>query len=287
MYAITGITGQVGRQLGDALLADGHAVRAVVRDAAKGAAWAAKGCEVALADGNDAAALERAFTGAEAVFVLLPPSFDPPPDFAVAKRAIAALREALVRAAPRRVVCLSTIGARAREENLLSQLGLLEAALGTLPMPVTFLRAAWFVENVAWSVATARATGVLPSQLQPVERAIPMVSTADVARTAARLLCDSSASGHRVVELEGPCRVSPADLARALARSLGRPVHAEAIARDVWEAGFRAQGMTNPLPRIRMLDGFNEGWIAFEDESAVLRGQVEPEAAVAAIVERG
>ena len=34
--------------------------------------------------------------------------------------------------------------------------------------------------------------------------------------------------------------------------------------RDTWEALFRSQGMKNPLPRIRMLDGFNEGWIEFE-----------------------
>ena len=50
MYAITGITGQVGAELGKQLLAAGLPVRAVVRDAAKGADWAARGAEVALAD---------------------------------------------------------------------------------------------------------------------------------------------------------------------------------------------------------------------------------------------
>jgi NAD(P)H dehydrogenase (quinone) len=30
-----------------------------------------------------------------------------------------------------------------------------------------------------------------------------------------------------------------------------------------WTAIFRSQGTQNPLPRIRMLDGFNEGWIEF------------------------
>jgi len=49
MYAITGITGKVGGALARALLADGQPVRAVVRAADKGHAWAERGCEVALA----------------------------------------------------------------------------------------------------------------------------------------------------------------------------------------------------------------------------------------------
>jgi hypothetical protein len=69
--------------------------------------------------------------------------------------------------------------------------------------------------------------------------------------------------------------VSPSDIAAALAQALQRPVRAEAVPRDGWEALFRAQGMRNPLPRIRMLDGFNEGWIRFEgDETVRLKGRV-------------
>ncbi len=41
MFAITGITGQVGGVVGRTLLAEGKPVRAVVRDASKGATWAA------------------------------------------------------------------------------------------------------------------------------------------------------------------------------------------------------------------------------------------------------
>ena len=45
MYAITGITGKVGGELARTLLDAGQPVRAVVRDARKGEAWAARGCE--------------------------------------------------------------------------------------------------------------------------------------------------------------------------------------------------------------------------------------------------
>ena len=77
MYAITGITGKVGGELGRRLLAARQMVRAIVRDAKKGEEWAALGCEVALAEMKDPIALAAAFAGATAVFILPPPEFDP------------------------------------------------------------------------------------------------------------------------------------------------------------------------------------------------------------------
>lgn len=274
MFAITGITGQVGGVIGRTLLAEGVHVRAVVRDAAKGRSWAERGCEVAVAAMDDAPALERAFTGTKGVFILLPPCFDPSPGFTESRRIIGAIRSAIEAAQPERVVCLSTIGAQAITENLLSQLGLLEHSLGELSLPIAFLRPAWFLENISWDIASARQTGVVQSFLQPLDRRIPMVGTADVGRTAARLLRESW-TGQRVVELEGPQRLSPNDLAAGLTRVLSRPVTAECVPRKRWETLFRAQGMRNPLPRMRMLDGFNEGWIDFQGK----KGQYECEPA--------
>jgi hypothetical protein len=57
------------------------------------------------------------------------------------------------------------------------------------------------------------------------------------------------------------------------ARLLNRSVRASIVPRKTWEALFRSQGMKNPTPRIRMLDGFNEGWLAFEHDTR--KGRVE------------
>jgi NAD(P)H dehydrogenase (quinone) len=59
MYAITGITGKVGGALAATLLAAGLPVRAVVRDATKGAACAARGCEVAVAEMGNCGRADR------------------------------------------------------------------------------------------------------------------------------------------------------------------------------------------------------------------------------------
>ncbi|MCX5541214.1 NmrA family NAD(P)-binding protein [Paraburkholderia sp. CNPSo 3076] len=275
MYAITGITGKVGGALARALLALGQPVRAVVRDAARAASWQAQGCELATASMEDAAALTAAFSGAQGVFILLPPQFDPSPGFPESRAVIDAVCTAIHNARPAKVVCLSTIGAQAQESNLLTQLSLMEQALAALPVPVTFLRPGWFMENAAWDVACARDNGVIESYLQPLDHAVPMVATADVGRLAADLL-QQTRSGTRVVELEGPRRVSANDIASAFARVLGRPVRAVAVNRQEWESRFLAQGMKHPLPRMRMLDGFNEGWICFSKPAdEILRGRVE------------
>ncbi len=284
MYAITGITGKVGGELARTLLADGRPVRAVVRDAKKGEAWAALGCEVALADMGDAAALTSAFTGAHAVFILPPPVFDPRPGYPEAVAVIDSVVSALTATRPAKVLCLSTIGADAVPDNLLSQRTMMEVALQALPTALTLLRPAWFIENAQWDVASARDTGLLNSFLLPTDRAFPMVATQDVGRVAARLIQEDW-TGTRVVELEGPARVSPDGLAAAFARALGRPVRAVPVPRCSWETIFRSQGMKNTHPRERMLDGFNEGWIEFQESGRkATKGTTSVDVAIAALV---
>ena len=277
MYAITGITGKVGGIVAGHLLAAGLPVRAVVRDEGKGRPWAAKGCEIAIASIADADGLTKAFSGTDGVFLMTPPDFDPEPRFPRTHEAIAALKTAIAEARPGNVVFLSTVGAQVPEFSLLNNSGITEEGLRTVPVPVLFLRAAWFMENASWDVEAAK-VGVVPSFLQPLDHPIPMVATADIGRTAADLLRESW-TGLRIVELEGPRRYSANEVAAGFAKAVGHPVRMEPVPRDTWESLFRSQGMKHPLPRMRMIDGFNEGWIDFEGTGAEHRtGRVTLEA---------
>jgi uncharacterized protein YbjT (DUF2867 family) len=286
IYVVTGITGQVGSAVARTLLAAHLPVRGVVRDAAKAAAWAQQGCEIAIAEMSDAVALAKAFQGTQGVFILPPPCFDPAPDFDEARALAATLKTALESARPGRVVYLSTIGAQSDRPNLLSQHSIVEAVLRTVDLPITFLRPAWFMENCAWDVAPAMATGMIPSFLQPLDRPFPMVATADIGRVAAELLQERW-TGRRNVELEGPERVTPLQIAAKFAQALGRPVQVEIVPRGRWKDRFKAEGMKNPQPRIAMLDGFNEGWIEFEArQSGARKGEVFIGAVIEGLVKR-
>jgi uncharacterized protein YbjT (DUF2867 family) len=286
MYVVTGITGQIGGVIGRILLGAKKPVRAVVRNAEKGREWAKRGCDVALANIEDTSALTAAFMGAEAVFVLVPPSYDPLPGFPEARAIGVALKSALDAARPGRVLYLSTIGAQASQTNLLSQHTIIEKAINSIAMPLTILRPAWFMENCSWDVASARKGGKIPSFLQPLDKPVPMVATADIGKVAAEIL-QAPWSGRRVVELEGPKRVTPNEIAATFARLLGKQVRMEVVPRESWEALFISQGMKNPVPRIRMLDGFNEGWIEFEHgEEGSQKGGSTLESVLKLLVER-
>jgi uncharacterized protein YbjT (DUF2867 family) len=286
MYAVTGVTGNVGGAVARALQAGGQSVRAIVRNLEKGQFWKDQGCEIALATIEDEASLTVAFQGTEAVFVLVPPNFDPSPEFPEAGEIGKALHSALAAARPKRVVYLSTIGAQAPELNLLTQHSIIEKAIGGLSIPITFLRPAWYMENCRWDVAPARETGVVPSFLQPLDKPVPMVATADIGKLAAVLLQEKW-EGHRVVELEGPTRVTPNQIATILAKILGKPVRMKVMPRKSWDALFRSQGMKNPAPRIRMLDGFNESWIEFErGKAGSQKGSTTLEAVLKFVIEQ-
>jgi uncharacterized protein YbjT (DUF2867 family) len=285
MFAVTGITGQVGGEVARNLLAAGQPVRGVARDVSKCQAWAERGCQMATADINNVAALSAALTGVDGAFILVPPNFDPSPDFSEARTLAATLGSALLAARPRKVVYLSTIGAQSTRSNLLTQHTIIEQALRKLPMAITFLRPAWFMENFSWDVAPAK-NGAIQSFLHPLDKPFPMVATADIGRVAAELLQETW-DGHRVIELEGSHRVTPKEVATTFANLLGHPVRIETVPHDTWEPLFKSQGMKNPEPRIQMLDGFNEGWIEFEGkEGSPRKGNVSLETVLRTLIQR-
>src|SRR5688572_853909 len=73
MFSIIGVTGNTGAVVADTLLGAGKPVRVIVREAAKGAPWKARGAEVAVAELGDVAALTAALRGVEGAYVLSPP----------------------------------------------------------------------------------------------------------------------------------------------------------------------------------------------------------------------
>ncbi|MGF6724378.1 NAD(P)H dehydrogenase (quinone) [Paraburkholderia sp. GAS41] len=288
MFAMTGVTGQVGGAAARALLDAGHAVRAVLRDKSKAAAWADRGAEVAIAEVEDTAALQAAFAGTEGVFVMVPPHFAPQRGYPEARAAAASLVRALNAAMPGRVVALSSIGGQ-RESGLglITQVHILEEALAALPVPTAILRPTWFMENASWDIAPARETGSMASFLQPLDRAYSMVATADIGRVIAHTLVEAW-QGRRVIEIEGPRRYTQHEIAALLGAALGRVVQAQSVPHEQWEALFQSQGTAWPMPRIEMIDAFNSGWIDFEETGVNERviGQTPYETVLKELVER-
>jgi NAD(P)H dehydrogenase (quinone) len=290
MYTIMGITGQVGGATAHALLKAGKKVRGVVRDKVKAASWAAKGVELVVADVQDAASLEKAFQGAEGVFVMVPPNFAPAPGYPETRATVAVLRQVLAKVRPERAVYLSSVGAQQdRGLGLITQSHHLEQEMSSLPMANAFIRAGWFLENYQWDVQSAREQGEINVFLNPMDRVFPMVATNDIGQLAAATL-QQTWKGNRYLELEGPQRYSPLDAVAAFSRLLNRPVKAKPIPRDQWNDLFEQQGMPKgrTAPRMEMLDGFNTGWIDFERTGAEpFKGSQTLEDVLRALIQKG
>jgi NAD(P)H dehydrogenase (quinone) len=265
MFAVMGITGQVGGAIADSLLQQKKQVRAIVRNPEKASQWRERGAEIAIADYDDPDALQKAFTGAEGVFAMIPPNFAPTPGFVEQRRTIAALHKALSAARPGKVAYLSSIGSEQTSGlGLITSTHLLEEQLATLPIPSVFLRPGWFMENTVWDIPTARDQGKFLSYLHPLDHKFPMVATADIGQAGANVL-QQQWSGNRYIEIAGPQQYSPLDIARELGSVVERNVETVLVPRTTWVQTFVEQGTPEDrtAPRVEMIDGFNSGWIHF------------------------
>jgi NAD(P)H dehydrogenase (quinone) len=287
-YAIVGITGRVGRAAAEQLLAAGAGVRAVVRSEANGTTWRERGADVAIATLDDAAGLQAAFDGVDGVFIMTPTWFEAQDMFAENAKALTALGRALRANSSTKVALLSSIGAhRQHGTGAIMKLHDTEVALADLPS-VTSIRAGWFMENFAGLVSSVRDTGVLPSLLAPLDREVPMIATVDIGRTVADVL-QKEWSGQRVIELEGPRRYTPNDVAATFSAVLDRDVEAKVLPSTEWYSTYLSWGLTprSAAAMAEMLNGFNTGWIAYEKGEAETRHCATPlDAVLAELIRR-
>lgn len=243
MYAVLGVSGNTGKVVADRLLARGAAVRVVVRDAAKGAPWAARGAEVATADVLSGVGLKEAFAGAEGAYVLLPPN-PTSPDFLaeqVAKgRQIA---DAARAAGVKHLVLLSSVAAQFPAgtgpiQTLFHVEPLLRAAVPRL----TLIRAAYFMENWASSLSALQ-TGTFATFLNP-DVPFDQIATADIGRVGADALLGGGSAGVEKIELAGARPWSPREIAQILGEIGGRELDVVQGPLDAVVPAFQSFGMS-------------------------------------------
>ncbi len=287
MYAIAGVTGHVGSVAAETLLAQGKPVRVIVRDAAKGAPWKAKGAEVAIADLGDEAALASAFAGASGAFVLLPPtqtatSNTPIEDNAKVARSIAA---AVKTAKLPHVVLLSSVGAQHADGNgPIKALHYAEHQLAATGAAVTAVRASYFQENWGASLG-ALAQGILPTFIAKGLR-YAQVATKDIGRTVASALVEGGTPGLTAIELAGPRDYTAEDVAAAISTITGKTIPAVDAPLDAVVPTFTSFGLSTATALLyrEMYEGIMNGRVAPEAGTRSVRGSVEVSETLAALL---
>src|SRR3984957_10913445 len=192
---------------------------------------------------------------------MLPAVGAPSPDYKEAKGVIANYIEALTKAAPPRVVVLSSMGAnRTSGLGMITALSLLEQGLRHLTMPITYVRVGGFLETFLYGLHVAQG-GTLPVYYDPTNRKSAMVATDDVGAEVATLLTGLAWSGHRVVELGS--MVSADEVAGQLGEVLKLDVKAFAVPRAGWAEAFEQFGIPkgHTEPAEEMFESVNAGWM--------------------------
>ncbi len=286
MFVVAGVTGHTGAAAADTLLEKKQPVRVIVRSADKGAAWKAKGAEIAVASLDDAQAMAKALDGAKGAYLLVPPNYAATSYLDDRRKVADALAKAVKASGPGHVVFLSSVGAHLPEgTGPIRVVRYGEQQLGAVAKDLTILRPPSFYENWQPVLGAAKAQGVLPSFLSPDNR-IPMISTRDIGRIAAEQLL-AGGQGRKVLELSGPEDYSPNDVAAALGTILKHPVTVQQAPLTAVVPTYKSFGFSEDAARLfeEMYRGFEQGTIVFEKTGAThLRGEVTLVEALASFV---
>ncbi|RAR59368.1 uncharacterized protein YbjT (DUF2867 family) [Paraburkholderia unamae] len=271
MFVIFGASGKAGRVTAAALRRAGQPVRAVVRNARHGDKLAAIGCEIALADLTDAAAVAAALRGAHAVQLICPvPVNDKHPESTM-RAMIDVATDALRENPPARLLAISDYGAELPLNTGITRLfHHLEQRLRPVETHLTVLRSAEHMQNLAAFLPTALASGVLPSLHLPLEHRFPTVAAQDVGAASAELLLDAPQAGtSRLVSIEGPQRVSVNDIAATLGEVSGRTIAPLALPRESWSPTLLKAGLSEEHARLitDLYDVHNTGKIDVQANS--------------------
>jgi NAD(P)H dehydrogenase (quinone) len=288
MFAVAGVSGHTGKVVAETLLAQSKPVRVIVRDAAKGEEWKKRGAEVAVADLDDADALALALGGASAAYLLIPPTMSSTNVRSDNARKVAAMAKAVDASGVPHVVFLSSIASQhdAGTGPILSTHDA-EVALSRSRADVTFLRAPYFMENLAGSLY-ALDRGELPAFLL-LDKPFPMAATQDIGTTAAKLLLEGG-HGKSIVELHGPREYSQKDVAAALSKITGKTVTARQGPEDAMVPALTAAGLNAHWAALykELIHGMNTGHVAFEGGNArTARGTTEVDVVLRKLIAPG
>ena len=265
MIVVTGATGNTGNEVAEKLLAQGELVRVVGRSAKRLEPFVKKGAEAFVADITDAAALTKAFSGAKAVYAMVPPDVSAPDVLAHYRRAGDALAAAIEKSGVKYAAVLSSVGAD-KPDKTGPVVGLhnLEKKLGAIPgLNALYLRPGSFMENLLPQVGVIKAFGTMAGPFKG-DLPIPMIAARDIGDAAADALLQLDFQGKSTRELQGARDVTNTEAAKIIGSAIGKPdLTYQQMPAAQLKPGFMRMGMSSNMADLllEMADSVNSGYM--------------------------
>jgi uncharacterized protein YbjT (DUF2867 family) len=276
MFTIFGANGHTGSAVATRLLEAGKKVRVVARDAKKVTPLASRGAEVFTGDVTDANAVKSALANAEGAYLLIPPDNTSKDLVGRGRRLVENYLAGLTATKVPHAVVLSSIGAQ--KPSGTGPIVTVHHAETTLPKAagtkLTFVRAAYFMENILGFAYPMKQDGVLPVFGGGESHPFPMVATRDIGNVAADALLAPPAST-QWIELSGPEEYSFADAAAVASKILGRTVKPTPLPLDAVVPTLTKVGFSENVAGLfrEMMAAFGTG-LGFEGKGRAVRGKV-------------
>ena len=224
MYVITGATGNTGNVVARKLLADGHKVRVIGRSADRLDPLTVEGAEPFVGAITDASALTKAFSGARAVYAMIPPNMTSEDFRGDQKKASDAIAQAIDEAEVKYAVTLSSIGAdKVEGTGPVAGLHYFEQTVNRIPeLNVLHLRPTYFMENTLAQIGIIQTMGITAGPLR-ADLMLPMIATRDIGAAAAEALVKLAFNGQQTRELLGERDLSYSEVATIIGNAIGKP----------------------------------------------------------------
>jgi uncharacterized protein YbjT (DUF2867 family) len=263
MYVITGATGYTGSVAAERLIASGAKVRVIGRDAKRLERFSQKGAEAVVADMTDAAAVEKAFSGARAVYALIPPNISATDVRAYQERVTDSLAAAIRNNGITYAVVLSSTGAdKAHGTGPVVGLHNLEKKLESIGgLNVLSLRCGYFMENLLAQPGIIQSLGFMASPIR-ADVPLPMIATRDIGEAAAESLAKLDFAGMQSRELLGARHVTYTEAAKIIGAAIGKlDLAYRQVPASVLKPAMMQMGMSSNMVDLilEMCDALNTG----------------------------
>ena len=265
MYVVLGATGNTGSVVAKALLDGSQKVRVVGRSKERLAGFVILGAEAFEANLMDSGALTKAFTGARAVYSLLPPHLGSTDYRAQQDKETNAIAGALEAAGVTHVVALSSFGAdKPDKTGPVAGLHAMEERFRQIPkLNALYLRAGYFMENTLPQVGIIKSFGMMAGPVR-ADLALPMIATRDIGAAAADALVKLDFTGHQARELLGHKDLTYSQMAKITGAAIGIPnltyiqLPPEQVIQAMTQMGF-SENMATLM--CEMSDALNSGYM--------------------------
>jgi uncharacterized protein YbjT (DUF2867 family) len=168
--------------------------------------------------------LTRAFSGAQAVYAMVPPSMTSEDYRAHQDRISDSIATAIESAGVEYAVSLSSMGADKSDKTgpVVGQHYLEQRLNGIAGLNVLHLRPGYFMENTLAQVGIIKEFGISAGPLRP-DLKLPMIATRDIGAAAAEALLKLDFIGQQTRELLGQRDISMSEASEIIGKAIGKP----------------------------------------------------------------